>query len=77
MTCPCFISESIGVCVSSDLPFVPTVAEMEKYCFKKSFSFCPNYKPLNHKETVIMSDYESALVGLPKRESHSKAISRK
>lgn len=47
MNCPCFKETSIGLCDASRKLHVPSITEMDKYCFKTSFRRCP----LFHKES--------------------------
>jgi hypothetical protein len=44
MTCPCLRQEYVGVCAASGFPHVPSVAQMETYCFKKSYRYCTYYR---------------------------------
>jgi hypothetical protein len=41
MSCPYFTENYFGFCARSDSPYVPSIAEMERYCFKEDFTSCP------------------------------------
>lgn len=34
MTCPYFRDEYVGLCTAKKRPYVPSIDEMERYCFK-------------------------------------------
>ena len=42
MSCPYFKEGYIGVCIASELRYVPSIVRMEQYCFKEHYRFCPN-----------------------------------
>ncbi len=44
MSCPYFEDAYVGVCNASDFPYVPSIAEMEQYCFKENHWFCPTFE---------------------------------
>jgi len=33
MVCPSFKQEYVGICLASRKPYIPSIAEMEQYCF--------------------------------------------
>jgi hypothetical protein len=43
MVCPCFIEDYAGFCTSSDIPYVPSIDKMEKFCFTEQFASCMLY----------------------------------
>ncbi len=47
MNCPCFKETSIGLCDASRKLYVPSIAEMDKYCYKTSFRHCPLFHRLS------------------------------
>lgn len=42
MSCPYFKEGYFGICVAPDAIHVPSIAEMETYCFKARCETCPN-----------------------------------
>jgi len=46
MTCPYFKEGYFGVCDAPDSTHVPTIAEMETFCFKASYEGCPNFEDI-------------------------------
>ena len=44
MSCPYFTEDYFGFCARSDSPYVPSIAEMERYCFKDIFTLCPIFE---------------------------------
>ena len=44
MSCPCFKEDLFGICVASESPHVVGIAEMENYCFKETFNYCPTFE---------------------------------
>ena len=53
MTCPYFEDAYVGVCNASDFTYVPTINEMEHYCFKEHYRSCPTLESsLSKKETT-------------------------
>jgi hypothetical protein len=43
MSCPCFKEDLFGICVAYESPHVVSIAEMENYCFKETFKYCPTF----------------------------------
>lgn len=41
MNCPCFKETSVGLCDASKKLRVPSISEMEIYCFRTAFRYCP------------------------------------
>jgi hypothetical protein len=44
MVCPSFIEDYVGFCRTSDVPYVPSIDEMERFCFTSKCSQCELYK---------------------------------
>jgi hypothetical protein len=44
MSCPYFTDYYFGFCTRSITPHVPSIAEMEHYCFQEGFQFCPIFE---------------------------------
>lgn len=44
MSCRCFKEDLFGICVASESPHVVSIAEMENYCFKETFKYCPIFE---------------------------------
>jgi hypothetical protein len=44
MSCPYFKEATFGICVAPDAIHVPSILEMEKFCFRMSHENCPNFK---------------------------------
>ena len=61
MSCPCFIEDYFGVCTASKVPYIPSIAELERYCFNVNFKLCPVFKPIQQGE-VNPSRYSKSLL---------------
>lgn len=46
MSCPCFMEDYFGACLADGLPYAPSIAQMEQYCFNAAFKSCPIFKSL-------------------------------
>jgi hypothetical protein len=44
MVCPCFMEDFVGFCTSSEVSYVPSIDEMEKFCFTGEYCKCMLYK---------------------------------
>jgi|WetSurMetagenome_2_1015567.scaffolds.fasta_scaffold00671_7 hypothetical protein len=44
MVCPCFIEDYVGFCTSSDVSYVPSIDEMERFCFTGGYCSCMLFK---------------------------------
>lgn len=66
MACHYFQKGYFGVCTASELGHVPSITEMENYCFKKHYSVCPIF------EDFITKRYKSGETGMKQfaRSSH-------
>jgi hypothetical protein len=42
MSCPYFRESDFGICVALNAIHVPSIDEMERFCFRSSYSICPN-----------------------------------
>lgn len=52
MSCLYFTESYFGFCTRSDSPYVPSIAEMEYYCFKDSFTLCPLFETSSGNDEV-------------------------
>jgi len=43
MNCPCFKDSSIGLCDATKKLRAPSISEMDKYCFRSAYRYCPTY----------------------------------
>jgi hypothetical protein len=61
MACHYFEKEYFGVCTASESNHVPSIAEMEKYCFKEYYRHCPIFEDFTVKrsqsERIKMNDF--------------------
>lgn len=48
--CLYFKAGYFGVCNASESYYVPSIAEMEQYCFKEDYRFCPIFKVYSFKK---------------------------
>lgn len=58
MSCPLFKQEYVGACAACESPHIPSIAELERYCFRADFGNCPLFKQsqlLNGKESRYCS----------------------
>jgi hypothetical protein len=44
MVCPCFMEDYVGFCTSSEVSYVPSIDEMERFCFTSEYCSCMLYK---------------------------------
>lgn len=44
MVCPCFMNDYVGFCTSSEVSYVPSIDEMETFCFTNGFCKCMLFK---------------------------------
>jgi len=44
MVCPCFMNDYVGFCTSSEVSYVPSIDEMETFCFTSGYCKCMLYK---------------------------------
>ncbi len=56
MSCPYFRESYFALCARSNSAYVPSIAEMEQYCFKDEFYFCPVIKASLAKNEISRSD---------------------
>ncbi len=40
MVCPCFVADYAGFCSCSDMLYVPSIDELEHFCFTRMFGSC-------------------------------------
>jgi hypothetical protein len=50
MSCPYFKEGYFGICVAPDAIHVPSIDEMERFCFRSWYSICPNIAFLSDPE---------------------------
>jgi hypothetical protein len=50
MSCPYFKESYFGICVAQDAIHVPSIDEMERFCFRSWYSTCPNIAHLKDPE---------------------------
>jgi hypothetical protein len=51
MACHYFKKGYFGVCTASELSHVPSIAEMEHYCFREYYRICPIFEDFMTKRT--------------------------
>jgi hypothetical protein len=56
MSCPYFRESYFALCARSNSTYVPSIAEMEQYCFKDKFYFCPIIKASLAKKLKMRFD---------------------
>ncbi len=56
MSCPYFKEGYFGICVAPDAIHVPTIAEMETYCFKVGYEICPNLVGIRPLKNFIYAE---------------------
>jgi hypothetical protein len=57
MSCPCFKEDLFGICVASESPHVVVIAEMENYCFKETFKYCPIFETCSSGGKIKMCQH--------------------
>ncbi|MEW6001241.1 MAG: hypothetical protein AB1638_01115 [Nitrospirota bacterium] len=73
MSCPYYERDYVGVCVAYRSPYVPSLAEIEKFCLKDDFKFCPIFEayikqseekkiPHEHKRTWLHDIYSDQCI---------------
>jgi len=61
--CPFFIEEYSGICISCLMPFVPCIAERERYCFAVDYKYCPVFQSSTRKMVFVQyEDYNYGCV---------------
>jgi len=53
MSCPYFKDHYFGFCTRSNSSYVPSIAEMEDYCFTDGFTSCPIFETQTTKEEEL------------------------
>ena len=61
MSCPCLLEEYVGFCGGSDFPYVPSITEMEKWCFRDTYASCPVFESI--KPPDLSAKCEDAKAG--------------
>jgi hypothetical protein len=64
MTCPCFIADYVGFCNASDVLYVPSINELEQFCFTRRFSSCKLFETDGSKNETINGKYNKANIDL-------------
>ncbi len=44
MSCPYFNEMYVGVCEALEEPYVPTIGELEQFCFREHYRSCPIFE---------------------------------
>ena len=57
MGCPCFITDYIGFCRETDRMYIPSIAEMEEFCFTRNFVACELFKNREDATESRVSEY--------------------
>ncbi len=60
MSCPYFKEGTFGICVAPDAIHVPSINEMEKFCFRSWYGTCPNLTDKEYRETEKITHYAPA-----------------
>jgi len=61
MSCPYFKEGYFGVCDAPDSIHIPTIAEMETFCFKVQYESCPNFRDIEDPRDTDMSHTVSTI----------------
>jgi hypothetical protein len=57
LSCPYFKEGYFGICVALDAIHVPSIAEMETFCFRVFYERCPTFtasKTLESRDNLIL-----------------------
>jgi hypothetical protein len=68
MSCPFLKREYVGACAAGESPHVPSIAELERYCFRAEFGDCPHFmqsRVQTHKENRYSSTVRMGIWGPP------------
>jgi hypothetical protein len=57
MVCPSFIEDYVGFCRTSDVPYVPSIDEMERFCFTSQCCECSLYKDMEAMGGIKKTGY--------------------
>jgi hypothetical protein len=60
MACPFFKKAYVGCCSASEFPYIPSIIELERQCFKDSFESCVNFN--NIHPTAQIGTWQSGVV---------------
>lgn len=63
MACPCFIEDYVGFCGGSDVPYVPSIDEMEQFCFTDRCTTCMLFKNSELRDGSVKRKYSRANIG--------------
>jgi hypothetical protein len=58
MVCPCFIAAYAGFCSVADIMYVPSIEELEHFCFTRKFGVCELFKNSEAKTNSAKSNYD-------------------
>jgi hypothetical protein len=76
MTCPCFVADYVGFCNVSDVLYVPSINELEHFCFTRSFSSCKLFKGNESKDEAMKGKSNKANIDLCLATGNYKAGSK-
>jgi hypothetical protein len=57
MSCPYFKEGYFGICVAPDAIHVPSIAEMEKFCFRARYESCPSFTHMEYSMYPEKADH--------------------
>jgi len=57
MACPFFKEAYVGYCTASEFPYIPSITELEKQCFKDSFDSCVNFNKIYPTAEITTRQY--------------------
>lgn len=64
MVCPCFIADYAGFCSVADILYVPSVEELEHFCFTRKFGVCELFKKSEAKTNSAKGNYDKVELAL-------------
>ena len=64
MGCPCFITDYVGCCGEAEIMYIPSIAEMEEFCFTHKYGSCKLFKGKDLKTETKIGKYTKPIIDL-------------
>jgi hypothetical protein len=56
MSCPYFDEGYFGTCAASETRYVPSIKQMETYCFQQNYRLCPTLSEYLYEHNMAMAN---------------------
>ena len=64
MGCPCFITDYVGCCGEAEVMYIPSIAEMEEFCFTHKYGSCRLFKGKERRTETKIGKYTKPIIDL-------------